>query len=368
MGEFEKYTNVIRKMLKVNMGLKDKQTALVLSDTVTQEQMADNISEALLKEGTSIDDVMERNRFARKIAREAEQITSRKVQFTEYPVLLQHGAEPSAEIAEIMQLGYNVIVAPTTFSLSHTKARKVASGKGSAIATLPMMKISMFEPEGPIDADYNWIKETAIALAQEITDTKEAQLTAPGTDIRFTFDSRMDADHGFAPLATEEYLKGIGFGMINMPSGEADGSPKTADGYFTSPVNCGGITKEPLYVEVKKGLVTRLEGGGNLGDKLKQDMDISKPISKRNMYARNVAELGVGLNYCAKLGHGVLEDEKVLGTCHVAVGNDETYDGGKCDKAGFHRDIIVAKASLRVGKRKVLDKGNFVYRPLPRSA
>ena len=72
----------------------------------------------------------------------------------------------------------------------------------------------------------------------------------------------------------------------------------------------------------------------------------------------NLAELGVGTNDRARLTGNVLEDEKILGTVHVAFGAS-TGIGGTVS-VPIHLDVVVVDASLEVDGRPVLDNGRYV--------
>jgi len=77
--------------------------------------------------------------------------------------------------------------------------------------------------------------------------------------------------------------------------------------------------------------------------------------------ARVVAELGVGTNPKARRPHNVLEAEKILGTVHVAVGDNHTFGG--VNRAPFHVDFVVFEPTAVVGGRgwriKLLEKGKL---------
>ena len=64
------------------------------------------------------------------------------------------------------------------------------------------------------------------------------------------------------------------------------------------------------------------------------------------------------MNPKAKIIGNVLEDEKVLGTVHVAVGDNSTF-GGKCE-CGIHMDGIIKNPTLIVGKNTILEDGKLV--------
>jgi leucyl aminopeptidase (aminopeptidase T) len=73
---------------------------------------------------------------------------------------------------------------------------------------------------------------------------------------------------------------------------------------------------------------------------------------------RNLAELGVGTNERATLTGNILEDEKMLGTVHVAFGASAGIGGTVA--VPVHLDCLIADATLDVGGTRVLDGGRFV--------
>ena len=72
----------------------------------------------------------------------------------------------------------------------------------------------------------------------------------------------------------------------------------------------------------------------------------------------NLAELGVGTNDRATLTGNVLEDEKILGTVHVAFGASIAIGGTV--SVPIHLDCVVTDASLEIDGTRVLDQGRFV--------
>src|SRR6201999_2991748 len=72
----------------------------------------------------------------------------------------------------------------------------------------------------------------------------------------------------------------------------------------------------------------------------------------------NLAELGVGTNERATLTGNVLEDEKILGTVHVAFGASAGIGGTV--SVPVHLDVVVTDASLTIGDTQVLDAGRYV--------
>src|SRR6202023_1844932 len=75
----------------------------------------------------------------------------------------------------------------------------------------------------------------------------------------------------------------------------------------------------------------------------------------------NLAELGVGTNDKARLTGNVLEDEKILGTIHVAFGASAGIGGTV--SVPVHLDAVVLDATLRIDDRVVLEEGRYVLCP-----
>jgi cytochrome P450 len=72
------------------------------------------------------------------------------------------------------------------------------------------------------------------------------------------------------------------------------------------------MSEEPVELRVEDGRLSATSGA--LADRLGEHLDAFGPD------ARHLAELGVGTNDRAVLGGNLLEDEKILGTLHVAFG------------------------------------------------
>ena len=72
----------------------------------------------------------------------------------------------------------------------------------------------------------------------------------------------------------------------------------------------------------------------------------------------NLAELGVGTNDRAILTGSVLEDEKILGTVHVAFGASAGIGGTV--SVPIHLDVVVLDASLQIGGTAVLEAGRYL--------
>jgi leucyl aminopeptidase (aminopeptidase T) len=195
-----------------------------------------------------------------------------------------------------------------------------------------------------MSADFDAMGARCHAIAQLLSDADEAHLTcARGTD--FTLDLR--GRHG---IPDDGGLSARGaFG--NLPCGEGFTSPAGGEGTIAASSLPGpGVVDEPVLLTVRDGLLAGAEGDG-AADYLAQ-LDAHGPLG------RNLAELGVGTNDRATLTGNILEDEKILGTAHVAFGASAAIGGTVT--VPVHLDVVVLEPSLRIGSTQVLDNGRYV--------
>ena len=251
------------------------------------------------------------------------------------------GNEPARPVAGAFE-ACDVYIAPTTRSLSHTKARKRASDRGARGATMPGVTEDMLSRVMAVDFDTMAARSKAVA---EILDTaNEARVTCPrGSD--FHLDLR-----GRAGLADDGRLTAPGaFG--NLPCGEGFIAPAGGEGTIVAASLAGlGLTDEPATLIVRDGHIAEAHGG--LGP------EYLARLQAEGELGTNLAELGVGTNDRATLTGNVLEDEKILGTVHVAFGASAGIGGTV--SVPIHLDVVVLEATLVVDGRTVLDGGKYV--------
>jgi leucyl aminopeptidase (aminopeptidase T) len=256
------------------------------------------------------------------------------------------GEEPPPLVAGAMYAA-DVIFCPTFRSLSHTAARIVATERGARIATLPgITEETMLRA---LSADYDRIDKLSRTLADLLTEARGAHLTtAKGTDLRFNLEGRSAGpDTGI--------LRNPGdFG--NLPAGEAYIAPLEGmteglliiDGAIG---DSGVLSGETIEIKVQEGYAVAIRGG-------KAARMLEASIAPYGREARNIAELGIGANERAKLIGNILEDEKVLGTVHVALGKSKAL-GGLVD-VPVHLDGVVLEPTLEIDGFKVLDRGRML--------
>ncbi len=259
-----------------------------------------------------------------------------------------NGEEPSAEIAELMQK-FDVVLVPTAKSITHTDARRAASAKGVRVATFPgITKEIMIRG---MNADYKSIAKRSIKLKRILEKAKNVRVTAPaGTDISFDIGGR-------TAIASKGLFQKKGESG-NLPTGETFLAPVegTAEGVFVvdgSMAGLGLIENENIEIEVEKGFATKITGG-------RSAKKLSEMLDKVGKGARNIAEFGIGTNDSARLSGVLLEDEKVMGTIHIAVGNNISMGG--TFNVPIHLDGVIKKPTVYLDGKLLMKHGKLLIK------
>jgi len=249
-----------------------------------------------------------------------------------YPPGETHGEEPPSPVAAAMREA-DVTLAPTTKSLTHTRARSRASEAGARVATLPGITGSVFTTG--LAADYDAIAAACEDVYEQVSDADEIRVTAPaGTDITVRIgDREWHTDTGVLDEP----------GVTNLPAGETFVSPESADGSYVvdgtvSPY--GLLDGRTVRFTVEDGRVTGIDDPDvrALFEDAAADADDPGAVY-------NLAELGIGANTAVtELVGSVLLDEKAAGTVHLAVGDDMGI-GGDVD-APIHEDGVVRNPTV----------------------
>jgi leucyl aminopeptidase (aminopeptidase T) len=212
-----------------------------------------------------------------------------------------------------------------------------------------------------VDVDYKAMQENAARLKKALDGGKEVHVTSPaGTDVTISIDGRkaMVDDGNFR-------MNGMGG---NLPAGETFISPVVAstkgvivyDGTIDLPEGAV-IPKKPVRVTFKDGYVDKVTGGKEATALLnvikKGEMKAcEKGLKEHECNARHLGELGIGINYSAKMSGNLLEDEKVGKTVHFAIGSNYDYDA----EALIHQDCLVMRPSMWVDGKQIMKNGDLL--------
>ena len=231
----------------------------------------------------------------------------------------------------------------------------------------PTITTDMFVRTVPID--YPALRQTSAKVEASLKNSREIHVeTTLGT--KATVGVR-----GRKPMADDGDFRTPGKGG-NLPAGEIFISPQLGSSNGTI-VFDGSITldktlviKEPVKITLEKGFVTKIEGGKEakqLEDYLRKAEEKPSDMAKKGDFtdekakeysknARNLGELGIGLNPKAKIVGNVLEDEKVLGTVHFALGSNYDQDA----LALIHSDGIVKNPTVTIDEKTIMKRGKML--------
>ncbi len=238
----------------------------------------------------------------------------------------------------------------------------------------PSVTAEMFKKTVPID--YAKLRMECAEIKAILDKAISVRVTTDvGTDITIGLINRLaESDDG------DFRVPGTGG---NLPAGEVYVSPAlgSSNGIITfdgsiSLEQGDLIINQPIMAHVKDNFVTDLEGGeeaARLEKTLQFGRDNALEMVKDgkldpmagNEYAknaRNIGELGIGLNRKAEIVGNMLEDEKVFSTCHIAIGANYDDDA----KAMIHLDGLIKLPTI-VAKYKdgtevpIMENGKLVY-------
>lgn len=235
-------------------------------------------------------------------------------------------------------------------------------GKKSIRAVwMPGITTDIFERA--VDIDYDELGNRCAKLSQMLTDAEKVHIsTIHGTDIVIPI-------YGRSAFCDNGRFDKPGLGG-NLPAGEVFISPVVGTGVGSG---CNGTivfdgslgleNKDPLIrnlipVTVEDGFISFIDNeveGLYLKEIIVEAEKRAYQMEKSGMFAsgqgaiyaknaRNIGELGIGLNPKARICGNMLEDEKVFSTCHFAIGAN--YDGDA--PSLIHIDGVVRNPTINI--------------------
>ncbi len=347
-------TDSIRAIFTTNLGVKRDESVLIFTD--------------LVSEGESIDAEIrcrrERLRDIALLTAEIGKSFAGKVIFYEYPALKSHGTEPpeglwriafgekavkeliksdllpgllakrisdegikkaEAVIAKHRGSSVSAVIALSNYSTSHTRFRDFLTRVCKCrYASMPLFEASMFE--GAMNVDWKELAKRTKAVAAAVRRAERVEIKTPnGTYLSLSKKGRQTIPD------TGILTKPGSFG--NLPAGEVYIAPLegTSDGVLVLHWAPMRELASPLRLTVKSGLVVAVEGKEPYAEILKGRLN-ERPENA------NIAELGIGTNDKARRPDNILESEKILGTIHIALGDNSSF-GGKV-QTPYHQDFV----------------------------
>jgi aminopeptidase len=204
-----------------------------------------------------------------------------------------------------------------------------------------------------VNVDFGNMKSNADLLIASLEDADQIHITTKeGTDIFLGVKNRIFIDD-----------VGVKAGeMCNLPCGEIYSAPLETEVngvvVFNASIGDIGLLKAALRVFISDGKITKFES---------DDHELVKRISELSNVdddAKVIGELGIGLNPGARITGNMLEDEKSLGTAHIAFGNNADFPGGGKNNSKIHRDFLFYRPTIEAkypnGLKKILIKNGEI--------
>ncbi len=353
------FTQAATSILKVNLGIKKAEQVLIFTDYPKPPETW--LEREKIKE------------FCLILRDIAESLGARPI-FYEYPETGMHGIEPpeglwkiafgertvnelkkkgllrkllkkkisppELEMVEVLIKRFarrpvNAVIALSRYSTSHTNFRDLLTRIcKTRYASMPLFEVSMLE--GPMNIDWRALKKRTLAIASALRKAEIIKIKAPnGTDLVLSKKGRkVYADTGIL-------TRPGAFG--NLPAGEVFLAPLegTAQGILVIEWAPTRSLQSPLRLRIEKGSVVEITGDEPYKEELMKKI-MEHPLNS------NVAELGIGTNDGARRPDNILESEKILGTIHIAFGDNSSF-GGKV-RTAFHQDFVVFRPTVILTK------------------
>lgn len=216
----------------------------------------------------------------------------------------------------------------------------------------PQIDDSILEHE--LSADYQVIADITYRLKQRLQDKGQVRITTPlGTDLTCSITGRdIKVDTGLIHQPAE-------FG--NLPAGECFVAPleDSAEGVLLVDKSFPElVVNQPVRMVFEKGRVVAIEGGAEATEILRR-IEYGEQL-EHGENCRVIAELGIGTNPKARLTGRLVTDEKVMGTIHVAIGDNASPSYGGANQAPIHIDGVVGQPTLVVDGETLIEEGRYL--------
>jgi leucyl aminopeptidase (aminopeptidase T) len=257
-----------------------------------------------------------------------------------------HAKEPDDKTAQLMKK-YPVVIIPTKYSLTHTKATVNARKAGAMVATLPGINSAVFE--NGLKSDPNKLEISGHIWMNLLNGNHKIRITTEaGTDITFLIGN-------FPVFNDSGCFFEEGFGG-NLPAGEVYLAPNPGTGLGTVVIDgtIGGQhwdkNSPPATIVIENGCIKSFEG--------ERAQALKEILEKAGPQALKIAEFGIGTNPHLEMTGNLLGDEKVIGTVHLAFGNNVSMGGN--NDVQVHIDCIIMKPDVLIDGKQVMSRGKWL--------
>jgi|SRR5579875_432208 len=314
--------DIARRVVGDYLGVRAGETFLLVTDSTVDE----NLSDALLAAAreTGVDPA-----HARIQLRQSS------------------GEEPPPPVAAAMAAA-DVCLCIASRSIYHTEATGRAKASGTRGCFNAPTDLTAWT-DGAMTADYLAIRKVAERLADRLRGAEWVSVTSPsGCDINLSIKGREPRGWYTAIVRKPGEVSAFPGGEVSFPPVEGTSSGIIVLEHVMTDI---GRLSEPIRITVKDGIATHITGG----EEAKRLVEMIDGVPG----ARNIAELGIGLNPAARLSDDITESKKRVGTAHFALGDNAGGYGGYVE-CSLHLDGMVFNPTIKVDGELVMDEGDLV--------
>jgi len=251
------------------------------------------------------------------------------------------GEEPPSIVLAAMKEA-DVVICATSMTMFYTEARIAACKAGARFLSIAGGTPSTLSSNAML-VDFRKQEKLVEKVAKHLTKASRVHiLTDKGTDIELSIAGR--EGHAITGLCKKP---GDAQGV---PDIEAYVAPIENSSNGTLVVDAStsvtGLIRTPITVDVQHGEARRIYGG----DEAKRLLAMLRNTHSKNSF--RIGEFGFGLNPLARFCGSIIEDEAVMGTVHIALGENRLL-GGR-NKAPIHVDLVVRRPRVELDGELVL--------------
>ncbi|MFQ6059454.1 MAG: aminopeptidase [Anaerolineae bacterium] len=197
-----------------------------------------------------------------------------------------------------------------------------------------------------MDVDYSQLQARVARVAAVFEKSGQVRITSPkGTDLTLSVEGR--------PALKDDGV--IHEKALNLPSGEVCFAPLESSAHGTVVFDLAFYRGHKI-----EDLVVRFEDGKAIPIEAKAGFDIFTDVLAHSHGAKDViGELGIGLNEQIRQAIGyMLTDEKIMGTVHIALGENRFMGG--VNESDLHWDLLILDPRVMVGDTLLMEGGEFL--------
>jgi leucyl aminopeptidase (aminopeptidase T) len=260
----------------------------------------------------------------------------------EYP-----GEKPPSIVVEAMKVS-NVVICATSMTMFYTKARIAACKAGVRFLSMAGGTPSTLASKAML-VDFRKQERLVKKVAKCLTRASLVHIpTDEGTNIELNLTGRKG--HAIT-------------GLCKRP-GDAQGVPdieayvapleNSTNGKLVvdATTSVTGLLKTPITVDMQDGRASRIYGGSQ-ADRL---FTILHNTKNKNSFT--IGEFGVGLNPLARFCGSIIEYEAVMGSAHIALGENRLL-GGR-NTAPIHVDLVLRHPRIELDGTLVLEANRLL--------